>query len=127
MGDEMTNWIFVTHKVEGVHFWAEAPDCIKILKNPHRHLFHVRLDIEVYNDDREIEFILCKRWLIKVCDEVIGKSVENPIKKSCEMFANEIINKAVEMYGKRMYRCEVSEDGENGAVVNRSCQYEDDK
>jgi hypothetical protein len=30
---------------------------------PHRHIFHFRVSIDVFHNDRDIEFIQFKRWL----------------------------------------------------------------
>jgi len=118
MNSTDTVFVVVKHIVEGFHFWENAPEDIEFLRNPHRHLFHVKLYIQVSEDDREIEFFQLKRWLIKVCEDVFPAY---PVKKSCEMFAKEILDGAEGKFGGREYKCEVFEDGENGAVVSRTC------
>ena len=110
-------FVFATCQVEGVHYWPNAPAEIMILNQPHRHIFHVKLSVSVSESDREIEFILLKRWLVIACSRVIAWSVNSPATKSCEMFAQEIIEDAEVQYPGRKYICEVSEDGENGAIV----------
>ena len=36
---------------------------VSFLGYPHRHIFHFKVMIEVYHDDRDIEFIQFKRWM----------------------------------------------------------------
>lgn len=110
----MKKSVYATCKVEGFHFWLEAPDMVKYLKNVHRHMFHIKLIIGVDGENREIEFILMKHWL----ENTVNHILIEPSNKSCEMIAQEIIGLAKGVYGEhRHYTCEVSEDGENGAIV----------
>ena len=57
--------IWVTFQKEGLHKWPDATQHpgIEFLANEHRHMFHFRVDLEVWHDDREVEFILFKREL----------------------------------------------------------------
>ena len=57
--------IFVTFQKEGLHKWPDAIDHpgVEFLANEHRHMFHFRVDLQVFHDDREVEFILFKREL----------------------------------------------------------------
>jgi hypothetical protein len=62
------NYIWVTFQKEGIHKYPQALTDPKLkdvsfLGHPHRHIFHFRVDIEVFHDDRDIEFILFKREL----------------------------------------------------------------
>ena len=111
-------WVFATCQVEGIHYWPDAPAEVGFLKYPHRHMFHVKLSISVDGDNRELEFIKVKRWLTSTCIGIIGESVDKPVTKSCEMFAKEIIDEADVEFMSRKFICEVSEDGENGAVIS---------
>ena len=60
-----SQWVFVTFQKEGLHRWPDAHKYpgIEFLANEHRHMFHFRVEIQVFHDDREIEFILFKREL----------------------------------------------------------------
>ena len=59
--------IWVTFRKEGIHKYPAALDDPKLatgddmdvsfLGYPHRHIFHFRVRIEVFHDDRDIEFI----------------------------------------------------------------------
>ena len=92
--------IWVTFSKEGVHCYPAALDDPKLatggwddvsfLGHPHRHIFHFRVRIEVFHDDRDIEFIQFKRWL----ERLYGDSAEGQVlvldHKSCEMIADEL-------------------------------------
>lgn len=108
---EEHRFIFVTFKKEGTHFYRDAPDEVAFLRNEHRHVFHFRVDIEVFSDDRDIEFILFKRELESLYDGLLEAHG-----KSCEMLAEDLRDYLQEEYPGRDLRIEVSEDGENGAI-----------
>ena len=116
--------IWVTFQKEGIHKYPAALDDPKLatgdwddvsfLGYPHRHMFHFRVSIEVFHDDREIEFIQFSRWL----QRLLSENVMTLDYKSCEMIADEMFLKIRERYGSnREVHIEVSEDGENGCVV----------
>ncbi len=111
-------FIFVTFQKEGIHSYPDAPEGVEFLRHPHRHIFHFRVDIEVWNDDREIEFILFKRELeAQYSRETVGLSKYLHLDhKSCEMLADDLAEYIREEYPGRDLKIEVSEDGENGAV-----------
>ena len=107
-------FIFVTFQKEGIHAYPDAPEGVEFLRHPHRHMFHFRVDIEVYHDDRDIEFILFKRDLEEFYgDDAYGISLDN---KSCEMLADELAEYVRDTYPGRDLKIEISEDGENGTV-----------
>lgn len=96
--------VFITTRFEGMHRWENAPDDVSFLRNIHRHVFHVRLVKSVSHEDRDIEFIQLKRRV----DRYIYNMGDLG---SCEMIASDLL-RAFEA------DCvEVSEDGENGAIV----------
>ena len=116
--------IWVTFQKEGIHKYPAALDDPKLatgdwddvsfLGYPHRHMFHFRVSIEVFHDDREIEFIQFSRWLQRLFSE----NVMTLDYKSCEMIADEMFLEIRNKYGSnREVHIEVSEDGENGCVV----------
>lgn len=107
--------IFCTLQIEGIHHW---PDCnieeVSYLSNPHRHMFHIKAHKLVGHDNRDIEFIKLKHDIeafmyASYMDETL--QLANFEDKSCEMLARELCLE----FG--LNRCEVSEDGENGAIV----------
>jgi tRNA isopentenyl-2-thiomethyl-A-37 hydroxylase MiaE len=77
-------------------------------------MFHFKVTIEVFHDDREIEFIQFSRWLQRLFNE----DVVQLDYKSCEMIADDMIIEIRKRYGtNRDVVIEVSEDNENGCVV----------
>jgi hypothetical protein len=72
--------IWVTFDKEGVHYYPGADtdpklatgdwDDVSFLGYLHRHIFKFRVWIEVFHDDRDIEFIQFKRWLQRLYEEV---------------------------------------------------------
>lgn len=115
--------IWVTFRKEGVHMYPAAATDPKLatgdeydvsfLGTPHRHIFHFKVSIEVFQDDRDIEFIQFKRWLEKCYNN--GTLELNH--KSCEMIARELNGIIVARYPGRKTSIDVSEDGENGALL----------
>ena len=113
--------IWVTFRKEGIHKYPAALDDPKLatgdeydvsfLGYPHRHIFHFKVAIEVFHDDRDIEFIQFKRWLEKLYSE---KTLELDY-KSCEMISDDLYAKISEKYPSREVQIDVSEDGENGS------------
>ena len=115
-----TKMIWVTFKKEGIHkFPAALTDPtlatgdeydVSFLGYPHRHIFHFKVWIEVFHDDRDIEFIQFKRWLEKLyAEETLQLDY-----KSCEMMADDLAEQIKTKYPERDIWIEVSEDGENG-------------
>ena len=109
--------IFITTQFEGLHRWKDAPEEVSFLRAYHRHIFHVRFEVDVTEEDREIEFVLLKRELTKLVNTLFaGTNLDD----SCESIAKKIVDFMTRSYGpcpNRAARCEVSEDGENGAIV----------
>ncbi len=122
--------IWVTFQKEGIHKYPAALDDPKLatgdeydvsfLGYPHRHIFHFRVCIEVFHDDRDIEFIQFKRWLEKLYSNDKSGGVLILDYKSCEMICDELAETINQKYPKRKLEITVSEDGENGATI----QYE---
>ena len=116
--------IWVTFSKEGIHCYpAAATDPqlatgdyydVSFLANPHRHMFHFRIAIDVFHSDRDIEFIQFKRWLISLYqDGVLALDY-----KSCEMIADDLYIQIAKRYPNRNVVIEVSEDGENGCSIS---------
>ena len=75
-------------------------------------MFHFRISIDVFHDDRELEFIQFKRW----CESLYSGVLELNY-KSCEMIADDLYVQIAAKYPNRDVHIEVSEDGENGCYV----------
>jgi len=116
----MTTWGKITHQFAATHHYPDASGPEEFLKYPHRHVFHVTVWIEQFHNNRDIEYMAFKSWLQRnlLQDQNLGA-------KSCEMLAENIIARVrAEWCGKdgpgaptRKIKCEVTEDGENGALV----------
>ncbi len=106
----MVSFIWITTQFEGLHKYPKAPEDVSFLRNEHRHLFKVKVWIEVTHNDREIEFFQFKEFVEKLID------YENLNFLSCEMISDKIGEGIVQQYGiERRLRIEISEDGENGS------------
>ena len=90
---------------------------VAFLASPHRHIFHFRVAIDVFHDDRELEFIQFKRWL----ESLYVNTVLQLDYKSCEMLADDLYTQIASKYPNRDVWIEVSEDGENGCYVEYNC------
>lgn len=119
------NRIFVTLQKEGIHSFPAAAtdpkyatggwDDVSFLASPHRHIFHIKVEIDVYHNDRDIEFIQFKRWLEVLMSDIDGPTIELN-NKSCEMIADDLAEFIERKYPNRTFQITVSEDGENGCV-----------
>jgi len=120
--------IWVTFQKEGVHKYPGADtdpklatggwDDVSFLGVPHRHIFHFRVRIEVFHNDRDIEFIQFKRWLERLYQEVESStSVLDLDYKSCEMIADDLYQEIAAKYPGRFVEISVAEDNENGCSI----------
>ena len=117
--------IWVTFRKEGIHKYpAAATDPslatgdeydVSFLASPHRHIFHFRVWIDVFHNDRDVEFIQFKRWLEKLYSS--NEGVLSLDYKSCEMMSDELHTHISQKYPSREIWIEISEDGENGSFI----------
>ena len=112
--------IWVTWQREGIHKYPAAltdPALadVQFLGYPHRHIFHFRVWIDVFHNDRDLEFIQFKRWCKSLYSS--DNSVLSLDHKSCEMIADDLYIQIAQRYPGRVVHIEVSEDGENGALI----------
>lgn len=117
--------IWVTFQKEGIHRYPAAETDPKLatgdqydvsfLAYPHRHIFHFRVWISVFHDDRDLEFIQFKRWLEQLYSGT--SSVLSLDYKSCEMIADDLYLQIATKYPGRSVWIEVSEDNENGCLI----------
>lgn len=116
--------IWITFQKEGIHCYpAAATDPllatgdqydVSFLAHPHRHIFHFRVGIDVFHNDRDIEFIQFKRWL----ENLYATGTLSLDHKSCEMMADDLYIKIATRYPGRAVWIEVAEDGENGCLIH---------
>lgn len=117
---ESKSFIWVTFQKEGIHKYPQAATDprlatgdwldVSFLGTPHRHIFHFRVEMEVFHDDRDVEFIQAKR----IMERWYSESILALDYKSCEMMAKELHKMCNLAWPERDYVIEVSEDGENG-------------
>ena len=115
--------IWITFRKEGMHRYpAAATDPllatgdeydVSFLANPHRHIFHFRVWIDVFHNDRDIEFIQFKRWL----ENLYRNGTLELDFKSCEMISDDLYLQIAGRYPNRAVWIEVAEDGENGCLI----------
>ena len=111
--------IWVTFQKEGIHKYPDAPKEVEFLKYPHRHIFKFKVQIQVYDNDRDIEFFIFKRWLESLyADDTLELDY-----KSCEMIADDLAKEIKDKYSDRWLAIDVSEDGENGCHIEYPREY----
>lgn len=116
--------IFVTFEKEGIHCYpAAATDPqlatgdeydVSFLASPHRHIFFFVIQIAVFHNDRDLEFIQVKRWL----ENLYKDGILQLDYKSCEMLADDLYIKIAEKYPNRAVTINISEDNENGCIID---------
>jgi hypothetical protein len=121
--DKAIRTIFVRFQKEGIHKYpAAATDPalatgdeydVSFLATPHRHIFHFDVAIEVFHNDRDIEFIQFKRWL----ENQYSQGILQLDYKSCEMISDDLYEVIATRYPDRSVAIQVSEDNENGAHI----------
>jgi len=112
-----TRWIWVTFQKAGFHKYpaAETDDNLKdvsYLGNRHRHLFKFRVQIEIFHNDRELEF----HQVLNYCESLLDSSIDIDY-KSVEMLADDVYVQLAAKYPGRNMKIEVSEDGECGCLI----------
>jgi hypothetical protein len=112
-------WVQVTFEKEGIHCYPAALTDPKLkdvsfLGHPHRHMFKFTVRLQVFHNERDVEFILLKRELQGLFKEDEPMQWEG---MSCESLAEDILEYIKASYGFRDCEIEVSEDGENAAIL----------
>lgn len=103
----MKIWAVVKFNFVGYHRWKDAKN---FLKNVHRHIFYVTVMVAQKHEDREIEYIQFKEWLILKKPALLETD-------SCEMYAMRIYRLVRTRYQDRDITVRVMEDNENGAII----------
>jgi len=113
-------FIIVKTQFEGMHCYPEAPGEVSFLRSPHRHIFYIEAEIEVFHEDRELEFILVKRDLnVQLASiqlknwscETIAKVLQDYLKERYPVPAELNLDRT------RYVNVKVFEDNENGAYL----------
>ena len=115
MTNKFKEEVWVTLQAEGIHCWADCPfEEVAYLRSPHRHVFHIKAHKKVTHSDRDVEFIMLKHEMEQyLWDMFFDKKLKlhNFRTYSCEWIAHNLITRF------DLSRCEVSEDNENGAII----------
>lgn len=118
----MKTFVGIRFEVEGFHNYPDASknhgDLVKFLEQSHRHIFKFNCKKRVNHDNRDEEFILLRRKVKQYINRkfpVFESSCEcyDFGSMSCEMIAKNILKQF------DFDSVEVSEDGENYAVVEK--------
>lgn len=111
-------WVYWTFRIEGFHSYSGTEG---YLANRHRHLFYFNVRARVKELDREIEFIEAQTKCVHYLSTMFVNQIERHgcdfDGSSCEDIANYLIKYLRHEFGERDYHVSVSEDNENGAIV----------
>jgi hypothetical protein len=112
--------VVVSFQIEGLHCWPEAKQIfpeVGFLSDMHRHMFHFKCYAHVTHTDRDEEFIMLSRRLQRGLRVAFTGSTNNVLefgRMSCEDIGEWLLDTF-----DNLYRVEVFEDGENGAIIER--------
>jgi len=110
--------IWVTFQKAGFHKYPAASidpalEDVSYLGNRHRHLFKFNIQIEIFHNDREIEFHQCLNY----CESLFNTGAIDIDYKSVEMLADDLYLHIAVRYPNRAVTISVSEDGECGCTI----------
>jgi hypothetical protein len=101
----------IRFSVPGFHNWPGASGVRAYLADRHRHLFLVEVELQVFHEEREVEF----HDLLDFCKTAFpGGDMEG---QSCETMATGLYKEVAGQYPDRRLVVSVFEDGEVGAKV----------
>jgi len=116
-------WAIVKFQFEGYHQWKDALEECKFLQNLHRHIFYCEVWVSQKHNERDIEYITFKNWLLDLIPSPQFQWVNLQQKfgisetDSCETMGTKIKGFIMEFYPNRKVKVKVMEDDENGAFV----------
>lgn len=111
-------WIWVTFQKPGFHKYPAAENApeladVSYLGQRHRHLFKFKVYLEIFHNDRDVEF----HQALNFCESLYQEKSLEIDYKSVEMLANDLYQHLVFRYPGRDMKIEVSEDGECGCII----------
>ena len=115
--------IWVTFQRSGFHRYPAASEDPKLndvsyLGHRHRHLFKFKAEIEIFHNDRELEF----HQVLNYCESLYKDNHLEIDYKSVEMLADDLYLQLANRYPDRFIAIEVSEDGECGCRIEYHTQ-----
>lgn len=116
-------WIWVTFQKAGFHKYIAAESDpiladVSYLGNRHRHLFKFNVQIEIFHNDRELEF----HQVLNYCESLFATQTIDIDFKSVEMLADDLYVQLASKYPGRDMKIDISEDGECGCVIEYNKQ-----
>ena len=118
----MKKSIIVTNQIKGFHKYSNAPEDVAFLRSVHRHVFQIKTTIQVFHNDRDLEFFQLQNFI----DSCIRKQFKSDsfydyiFIESCESLAEFVLLELKNKYPERTAKVEVWEDGENGCSVEEA-------
>lgn len=110
--------VWCTFQAEGWHNWPNAPEHYAYLRNSHRHMFGVRVEISVTDPEREIEFIDLKHTARDMFSMIRSVDHTRPAPFSCETMCDKLMDRLLGTFpDAAVISVSVDEDGENGATI----------
>lgn len=122
-GSHLKRYIEVQFNWDGLHYFPGAKEPYRFLAEPHRHKFYGHATIEVFHDDRELEFLeVLDKIQMEIKDGrgiMAGFDPPGAVPScSCELMAERVLEWLHLWYGMDRYiRVSVKEDNENGGVI----------
>jgi len=115
-------WVWVTFQRAGFHRYPAASidpmlESVSYLGTTHRHLFKFKVQIEIFHNDRDVEFHMALNY----CESLLNGQIDLDY-KSVEMLSDDLYTHLAIKYTGRDIRIEVSEDGECGCLVEYLAQ-----
>jgi|HubBroStandDraft_1064217.scaffolds.fasta_scaffold00148_42 hypothetical protein len=113
----MTTTVWCTTQIIGFHSWPTAPAAVAFLRDKHRHVFHIRAEVQE-DSERGVEFTLLKQRVEAIISDRYSwmPTGYDFGTRSCECIAKDIMEGLANACFY-VTAVEVSEDGENGARV----------
>lgn len=111
-------WIWVTFQKAGFHKYPQAASDpllsdVSYLGDRHRHLFKFKVQIEIFHNDRELEF----HQVLNYCESLVASRALEIDFKSVEMLADDMYLLLTQKYPNRAMKISVDEDGECGCLI----------
>lgn len=117
----MKTLVTARQRVDGSHYWKDAPPEVAFLASPHRHLFGIEIVINVGHSDRDVEFFIINRMARIMLDKKYPKDLFSGYEfggSSCEMIA-EYLFEGFDIAGVSVDMVTVQEDDESFSSVMR--------
>jgi hypothetical protein len=101
--------IWITTDFIGYHCYPNAPVVVSYLQSIHRHKFGVKVWIEIFTNERDLEFHMFKHFV----DTCLTQSNQNSL--SCESISDNLATQISSQYPNREVFISIDEDGECGS------------